>query len=549
MITIFYCTRNTNPKHKEHLKLTCGVKDVEIIEYVNNGEGLTAPYNLALSQAKNDIVVFVHDDIEMMTNNWGNKILNHYKRNPEFGILGVAGSKVLPSSGMWWEKRNEMCGQVFHTHEGKTWLSKYSEHLGNKLSETVIVDGVLFSVHKNRIKKHFNSDIKGFHFYDVDFCFQNYLEGVKVGVHYDIKINHMSIGQTNNEWEENRKQFAETHKENLPARIIEDFSQKRIKLLVGCLNFQGLTGSELSTLETVKGLSKTCDVSVISGTLSNKFKQICKTHGIKTYLMSEPPGYKMGDGKWGFNTPEGFKPTKPNILYSIGEVKFDVIHANHTPITDQLLKLYPDVPVVNIVRSEVIDLENPVIHHNIKKYIAIRPSIKDYLIEGFDIPEDKIEVVYNTFDDKRFKVNNLPSGTDKKVTLFVGSMDYLRKNVIEDLIEKCKNEDKELWLVGRDSEGWATQLAQKNSHVRYFPPTEKIEDFYYRCDETAGIFLGRTTIEGFLCGKPAIIYKVNKGGDIIDWEYQDVPEDLTIFSLSKHIEIMKSIYIDTYNML
>ena len=45
--------------------------------------------------------------------------------------------------------------------------------------------------------------------YDVDFCFSNYLSGTKIGVCTDIKITHLSIGKTNDEWEKNRVIFAE----------------------------------------------------------------------------------------------------------------------------------------------------------------------------------------------------------------------------------------------------------------------------------------------------------------------------------------------------
>jgi len=550
MISVFYCTRQSNPKHKQHIIDTAGIKDIEVIEYVNNGEGLTNPYNKALKEAKYDIIVFLHDDLLIVTQNWGRRLINHFKRNPDYGILGVAGSKLLPASGQWWEKRNEMYGQVFHTHEGKTWLSKYSEHLGNKITQTVIVDGVFLSVHRQRIKVGFNLEIKGFHFYDVDFCFKNHLEGVKIGVHYDIRINHMSIGITNQEWEENRKYFVETNKDKLPIKLHEDFKERKLKLLVGCLQFNGLTGSEISTLETVKGLAKAgCDVSVISSNVSDKFKAICKPLGIKTYTLSEPPGFKRGDGKWGFNTPNGFEPSKVDMLYKIEDVRFDVIHTNHTPITEYLLKLYPDGIFVNIVRSEVIDLENPIIDDRIKRYIAIRPSIKRHMMDNFGIPEDKIDIIYNAFDMNRFKKKTLPSGTNRKVTLFVGTMDYLRRKAIEDLVIKCQESNKELWLVGKDTDGYGNALSRANEHVKYFPPTEKIEEFYYKCDETAGIFLGRTTIEGFLCGKPAIIYIVDKLGEIISSEFHPVPEDLSIFDLDSHIKKTIDTYILAYNTL
>jgi hypothetical protein len=62
MITVVYCTRETNPEHKEHLIKSSGLhKHIEVIEIINNGESLTHAYNRGLKQAKNDIVVFCHD--------------------------------------------------------------------------------------------------------------------------------------------------------------------------------------------------------------------------------------------------------------------------------------------------------------------------------------------------------------------------------------------------------------------------------------------------------------------------------------------------------
>jgi hypothetical protein len=104
-----------------------------------------------------------------------------------------------------------------------------------------------------------------------------------------------------------------------------------------------------------------------------------------------------------------------------------------------------------------------------------------------------------------------------------------------------------LWLVGKDIKGYAKHISSVEEHVKYFEPTDKIEGFYHKCDETAGIMLGRTTIEGFLCGKPAIIYNVDKEGQILDTTYHKVPEDLTIFDYDVIINKIKDIYIKSYN--
>ena len=45
MLTVIYCTRNTNPEHKEHLIKSSGLhKHIEVIEIINNGESLTQKF-------------------------------------------------------------------------------------------------------------------------------------------------------------------------------------------------------------------------------------------------------------------------------------------------------------------------------------------------------------------------------------------------------------------------------------------------------------------------------------------------------------------------
>ena len=233
MITIGFSTRQDNPEHIKHLIKTSGLPKgkVEVIQIINDGErSLTNCYNEILKQSKFDIITYVHDDIIFETNNWGNKILKHFKRNPNYGILGKAGTKYMPKSGRWWDNgMTEVIGQVYHQSEGKKWLSKYSEYFGNKIEDTIIVDGLFFVVNKNNIKQTFDEDIRGFHFYEVDFCFNNFLNGVKVGVISDISITHLSIGQTNDQWENNRVQFVDKYVDKLPHIIPYTYDIKKVK--------------------------------------------------------------------------------------------------------------------------------------------------------------------------------------------------------------------------------------------------------------------------------------------------------------------------------
>lgn len=531
MISIVCSTKEPNEEFKAHVLKTCGLPKAEFTFYENKGEfSLTEVYNRGLNDAVNDIVVFLHDDIEIETKNWGSKLMKLYKRNPEHGILGVAGSKYLPESGKWWEDPRKMYGRVWHSHNGKKWLSAYSENLANKIEDVVLVDGVFFSVVKSRLKENFDESVEGFHFYDLDFCVKNYLNGVKIGVHTNIVITHMSIGQTNEQWEENRKKFVEKYKENLPQKINKIFKPNhKFKVLIGCLSFQNFTGSELHVYELSRQLVKQgCEVTICSNCGGDIAKKALAC-GIKLANIQEPPGYKLGDGVWGMTTPDGKQMvSQKGSLYRTEPAKFDIMHLNHKPIAEHLLALYPEVEAISTIHSEVIDLEHPVKHNNIKRYVAIRPEIKDYIVEEHDIDENMVDVIYNPIDQDRFKPKTVNTGENKR-TLFVGTIDYLRRETLIDLINRTKEEDGELWVVGKENGVNIQELIQGHDHVSYFGPTWNVEKYIHQCDETAGILLGRTTIEGWLCGKPGWIYDINPSGEIQSKALHQVPEDVDKF--------------------
>jgi hypothetical protein len=538
MITIGYSTREHNPKFIEYLKKSSGFKKVEVIEKINNGEkSLSEIYNEIISESKTDMVVLCHDDIYFDTSSWYYKLKSHFE-NSDYGILGVAGTTEMPTSGQWWEVRRKMIGIVNHESGGKKWTSKYSEDLGKSIRETVIVDGVFIALSKTRIKHNFDEEFKGFHFYDIGFCFKNQIEGVKVGVISNIRITHKSIGQTNQQWEENKNLFSQKYSEILPVKIPFDPNRK-LKVLLSCISFRNFTGSELYVFELAKSLIKlNCSVTVLSQ-IGGPVTDMANKLGIKCVSFENAPGFKLGDGQWGMNTPEGFKPSTPNTLYRVSDVDYDIIHFQHKPVAERILSMYPELPKISAIHSEVISLEDPVVDPTIKKYIAIRPEIKEHMINNFDIPEEMIEVIYNPVDNEKFQSKKV---SEENYVLFVGTIDYLRKETILDLIEYTRELGKELWLVGENNGNYLENVLLED-HVKHFPSTWKIEDFILKSYETAGIQLGRTTIESWMCGKSSWIYKVDKGGFILSKEKFNPPSDIEKYHTLKVAQQIKDEYL------
>lgn len=255
-----------------------------------------------------------------------------------------------------------------------------------------------------------------------------------------------------------------------------------MRILFTLLNYGQLTGSELYVYELARELSKENDVFIQSNI----------TKGI-LYQKTLELGVPM----------LGFSNKKPEI---------DVIHASQIQPTQFALQNY-SVPVIQTIHSEILpEYENPV--EGCAAYISIRKEIKDSIsIES--------ELVYNPFDTTRFtpfETNNLIP-----TVLFVGGIDYLRQNVIVDLLKQAKRNEIHLVGIGK---GWSNL---NDDNVMGLEPLFNVEEWTKRCDKTAGIKLGRTSIEGWLCGKPAIIYDVDTQGNICGKHVKNPPKDLNKF--------------------
>jgi hypothetical protein len=217
LVSVVISTKKIDDTYVKHVERAFSHPKTEILFYENDGiSSLTEIYNKGLKDAKNDIVVFMHDDLILETPNMTPKIVKLFEKHPEYGIIGIAGTDKL-TSGMWWQNRENMFGIIGHIHEGKRHVNHYSKAVFNDvLKDVVIVDGLWFAVRKSQIKKGFNEQFVGFHFYDISFCVENVLEGVKIGLTTKLGVTHKSIGMTNKQWEKNKLFFEALYEKYLP---------------------------------------------------------------------------------------------------------------------------------------------------------------------------------------------------------------------------------------------------------------------------------------------------------------------------------------------
>ncbi len=224
-INVVYSTNLNENDAREfngHISNTIGCGH-DIYPYVNHNDySLPEIYNKSINSYHNsedEIFVFIHHDLVFKTKGWGKILLNKFN-NFDVDIIGLAGTRYLSKNAVWWSKKEHMYGIVEHTNGITNWINDYGSNFKG-LKNVVVVDGLFIAVNPNNIVHGFNEDFDGFHFYEIPFCIDNYIDGCNVAVTNEIRVLHKSIGETDDAWEKNRELFIEKYKQYLPV-ILED---------------------------------------------------------------------------------------------------------------------------------------------------------------------------------------------------------------------------------------------------------------------------------------------------------------------------------------
>lgn len=237
MISIIVCSVNNTlfSAFEQNISVTAGVP-FEIIRINNTANiySMCSAYNEGALKATYPLLCFAHEDIEMLTMNWGRIVSDLFNKNKDLGLVGVAGTgyKPLSPSGWWYENADPDC---FFTHyiqsdkKGSKADLVYSNPENKQLSAVVCVDGLWFCTPRHiALELKFDEcTFKGFHCYDVDYSlsvFQHY----QVAVSYEVLIKHYSEGSLNRQWVNDTLILYKKWKNVLPLTTV-DFSRQKLK--------------------------------------------------------------------------------------------------------------------------------------------------------------------------------------------------------------------------------------------------------------------------------------------------------------------------------
>lgn len=221
MISIIICSRYKALAEQisENIRGTVGVVH-EIIVLDNSGLNypIGVQYNIGATRAKYKYLLFIHEDIHIITKNWG-QILSEILTDNTIGMVGVAGSTYYPNCpGTWPNDKKFTRENIFHKHH-----RFYENPQSEKLSEVVSLDGMFLACRKEVWHVYrFNEILTGFHFYDLDICLRIITRSkLKLFVTYDIDINHFSLGKLDIDWIDQSINFYNYWTPILPLSVIK----------------------------------------------------------------------------------------------------------------------------------------------------------------------------------------------------------------------------------------------------------------------------------------------------------------------------------------
>jgi GT2 family glycosyltransferase len=422
MITIIYSTHrdeNYNNKFKQHLLQSVGLNNVQILEYVNHNQfTLSELYNKGIGESEYDIVVCCHNDIKL-EKNWGKKLLQDFDNNPDYGIIGKAGSCYFPESGVYWERMSQtMVGQVYHHPPGQNkWINKYSPKLPF-LIPVVTIDGLFISFDKTKIKHMFDESIGRFHFYDHLFCLPNYLDSVKIGVTSSFEITHESVGQPNQEFYESKEKFLTKWGSKLPLDLkpstiyvpeVKEKPLKNIGKVAVIIPTKGKTNLLLQCLQSFIEHSNSQSYHIFVADTGSNESEILE---IKTFI--EENSSKVGITLIQYD------------YYNFAKINNDVVLNHITDEYEYLLFCNNDIKLLNNVIYNMLSI--------FKQNLNVGTVGARLHYEDCTIQHDGILILLN--QDKRLQITHSGlrnyynyTNTTKEVIGNTGALLMIRKNV------------------------------------------------------------------------------------------------------------------------
>ncbi|NYE56885.1 glycosyltransferase [Carboxydothermus ferrireducens] len=219
------------------------------IKAIKGAKSMASGYNEGMLSSDAKYKVYLHQDTFIINKNFIHEIIKVFNKDEAIGMIGVIGSKTIPSNGIWWHS-SEKYGKVYESHTGKMELLAFNEVEGD-FEEVKAVDGLIMIT---QYDIPWREDLfTGWHFYDISQCMEFAKRGYKIVIPKQTKpwcVHDCGIIEIKNDYEKYRKVFLDEYSLGIDyyhnerpeiVSLVEPYAKKILD--VGCA--AGLLGRKL----------------------------------------------------------------------------------------------------------------------------------------------------------------------------------------------------------------------------------------------------------------------------------------------------------------
>lgn len=216
--------------------IICSIEEAKLVRVANNyaallrgeefeiigirdAKSLCEGYNRGFRLSKGSLLVFSHDDIEILSPDFAVKLRAALKAHD---VVGVAGTTATVDA-RWSSAGQPHLHGVVVFRPSLAADSGYSVNLFGVAAPVVgsiqSLDGMFIAARREVVERvgFDETTFDGFHGYDADFSFSAYLAGFRVAVSAEIIIAHQSQGNFGEAWAIYNERFVAKHQGKLYA--------------------------------------------------------------------------------------------------------------------------------------------------------------------------------------------------------------------------------------------------------------------------------------------------------------------------------------------
>ncbi len=177
---------------------------------IHDARSLAEGYNRAAAQSTGDVLVFSHDDIELVTPDFAQRLLGHLEHHDGVGVAGASQAR-----GPRWGDAGQRAihGHILHAPPPgrKGALLMVSGFQLPVVEGIRLLDGAFIAVRRHVWEAtRFDAErYDGFHFYDLDFTWRASDAGARLAVPADLTLFHASQGRYGEAWRRYARRFVD----------------------------------------------------------------------------------------------------------------------------------------------------------------------------------------------------------------------------------------------------------------------------------------------------------------------------------------------------